>query len=135
MIVIDASTALAWAFNDDNFADRFADQLASERLLAPPIWRLEVVNVILRNERQRLITLEQGNRILAALNAIDVEIVDSQAAQALEQLAAFARPHQLTAYDAAYLDVALKSSATLLTLDQNLIDAAGRLGVSLMETL
>jgi predicted nucleic acid-binding protein len=135
MIVIDASTALAWAFNDDDFADRFADQLASERLLAPPIWRLEVVNVILRNERQRLITLEQGNRILAALNAIDVEIVDSQAAQALEQLAAFARPHQLTAYDAAYLDVALKSSATLLTLDQNLKDAAGRLGVSLMETL
>ena len=67
MIVIDASTALAWAFNEDDFADRFADQLASERLLAPPIWRLEVVNVVLRNERQRLITPEQGNRILAAL--------------------------------------------------------------------
>jgi hypothetical protein len=37
VIVIDASTALAWAFNEDDFADRFAAQLASEQLLAPPI--------------------------------------------------------------------------------------------------
>ena len=133
MIVIDASTALAWAFDEDNFADRFANQFSSERLLAPPIWRLEVVNVILRNERQRLITPEQGNRFLAALEAIGVEIVDLQPTHTLEQLAEFARPHQLTAYDAAYLHVALSASATLLTLDQNLKDAAGRLGVSLME--
>jgi predicted nucleic acid-binding protein len=134
MIVIDASTALAWAFNEDDFADRFAKQLAAERLLAPPIWRLEVVNVMLRNERQRLITAEQGNRILTALHAIGVEIVDTQATQSLEQLADFARPYQLTAYDAAYLDVALKTLATLLTLDQNLKDAAGRLNVPLMAT-
>jgi predicted nucleic acid-binding protein len=134
MIVIDASTALAWVFDEHDFADRFADQFASERLLAPPIWRLEVVNVILRNERQRLITPEQGDRILGTLDAIGVEIVDLQAGHTLEQLAAFARPHQLTAYDAAYLNVALSASATLLTLDQNLKDAAGRLGVSLMET-
>jgi predicted nucleic acid-binding protein len=134
MIVIDASTALAWAFNEDDFADRFADQFTSERLLAPPIWRLEVVNVVLRNERQRLITPKQGNRILAALEAIGVEIMDSQSGHSLEQLAVFARPHQLTAYDATYLDIALNTSATLLTLDQNLKDAAGRLGVSCMET-
>ncbi len=70
MIVVDASTALAWAFDEDDFAERFASQFASEKLLAPPIWRLEVVNVILRNERQKLITPEQGNRILDALDAI-----------------------------------------------------------------
>jgi len=133
MIVIDASVALALAFSEDD-ADRIAALVASERLLAPPIWRLDVVNVILRNERQRLITPEQGNRVLAALSAIGVEFVDSQTDQTLEQMAAFARPHQLTAYDVAYLDVALKTSATLLTLDQNLRVAAGRLAVAVFET-
>ena len=63
MIVIDASTALAWAFDEEDFVGRFAAQFASERLLASPIWRLEVVNAILRNERQRLITPEQGNEL------------------------------------------------------------------------
>jgi predicted nucleic acid-binding protein len=134
MIVIDASAALALAFNEDSFANRFAEQLAAERLIAPPIWRLEVDNVILRNERQHLITAEQGNRVLAALDTICDEIVDSQSDETLEQLAAFARPHQLTAYDAAYLDVALKTAATLLTLDQNLIDAANRLGLPCFAT-
>jgi predicted nucleic acid-binding protein len=134
MIVIDASTALAWVFDENDFAERFASQFASEKLLAPPIWRLEVVNVILRNERQKLITPDQGNRILAALDAIGVEIADSQSGQTLEQLAVFARPHQLTSYDAAYLTVALSASAALLTLDQNLIDAARRLGVSIVES-
>ena len=134
MIVIDASTPLAWAFDEDDFADRFASQFSSERLLAPPIRRLEVVNVILRNERHQLMTPEQGNRTLAALDAIAVEIVDLQSGHTLEQLAGFARPHQLTAYNAAYLDVALSASATLLTLNQNLKDAATRMGVSLMAT-
>lgn len=134
MIVIDASTALAWAFDEEDFAGRFADPIASERILAPPIWRLEVVNVILRNERQRLITPDQGDRILGALGSIGVEIVDPQSEHTLEQLATFARPHQLTAYDAAYLEVALSASAALLTLDQNLKDAAIRLGVPLIET-
>ena len=133
MIVIDASTALAWAFDEEDFVGRFAAQFASERLLASPIWRLEVVNAILRNERQRLITPEQGNRLLGALDGIGVEIVDLQSERPLEQLAVFARPHQLTSYDAAYLDVALSASASLFTLDQNLKDAAGRLGVPLVE--
>jgi predicted nucleic acid-binding protein len=94
---------------------------------------LEVVNVILRNERRQLISAEQGNRLLAAIDGIGVEIVDAQADHALEQLATFARPYQLTAYDAAYLNTALASSAALLTLDQNLKDAANRLGVTLIE--
>jgi predicted nucleic acid-binding protein len=52
----------------------------------------------------------------------------------LEQLAAFARPYQLTAYDAAYLHVAETKSATMLTLDQNLIDAAKRLAIPSLRT-
>jgi hypothetical protein len=57
MIVIDASTALAWAFDEDDFADRFASQFSSERLLAPPIWRLEVVTGLLQNDVSRSVVV------------------------------------------------------------------------------
>jgi predicted nucleic acid-binding protein len=72
--------------------------------------------------------------IVLSLEFMGVEIVVSQTELQLEQLAAFARPYQLTAYDAAYLHVAETKSATMLTLDQNLIDAAKRLAIPSLRT-
>jgi predicted nucleic acid-binding protein len=132
MIVVDASATLAWAF-EEGIAARITELVASDTLLAPPIWRLEVVNVILRHERRGLVTSSQSEKVLRALEGLRIEIVDSQVARSLDQMAAFARPHQLTSYDAAYLDIAISAASPLITLDQNLKDAAGRLGVTLLD--
>ena len=49
--VVDASSTLRWLFNEGGHAARLADLFAEADLFAPPLWRLEVVNVLLKRSR------------------------------------------------------------------------------------
>ena len=90
------------------------------------------VGLLRRLKVPHRVSEEQGSRFLRDLDAIAVEAVEPPASRTLEQLALFARPHQLTAYDAVYLELALDRSAPLLSLDNNLLDAANRVGVAII---
>jgi predicted nucleic acid-binding protein len=130
-VVIDASAALAWLFGEEQ-AQAHEARLGDFGLVAPSLWRLEVVNAVLVKERRGNITAIQGNKFLQILEAMEIDIAGELAGPGLKQLAVFARPHQLTAYDAAYLELAIEFGLPLWTYDRNMQDAAKRLGVSLL---
>lgn len=132
MIVVDASATLAWLFVEYDPIDWLSEQLSEQALVAPALWRLEVVNSILKKERQGRITQEQADKFLGTLDAFAVEIAALPETRTLEQLAKFARPFQLSAYDAVYLELALAINAPLLSLDNNLKMAAARAGVGVV---
>jgi len=131
--VIDASATLAWLFDEDQAAAKLEPTLAGADLVAPMLWRLEVVNAILVKERRKILTAAQGTQLLELLQDWSVEVINQPAGQSLSQFASMARPHQLTAYDAAYLDVAMRLNLPLLTRDANLIAAARRVGVTVIQ--
>lgn len=129
--VIDASTALAWLFDEGTEGARFEERLTSATFTAPWLWRIEIVNAILVKERRGLISQTQSARLFRSLDALDIDIAPEPMNRSLEQLASVARPHQLTAYDAIYLELAMTLSIPLYTLDKNLQQAALRSGVHL----
>jgi len=131
-LVIDASAALAWLFGEEQAAEVRA-RIGDATLVAPSVWRVEVVNAMLIRERRKDITPAQGTRFLRVLDALAVEIVAEPIGRSLEQLALFARPHQLTAYDAVYLELATSLGLPLWTYDRNLRQAAERIGAALFE--
>ena len=130
--VIDASVTLAWIFNEDGRGKALDKLLRPLNLAAPWLWRLEVVNAILVRERRKDITQAQGMQYLQALESLEIEILDEPVNRGLSQLAHLARPHQLGAYDAVYLDFALSLNLPLLSDDRNLQDACNRAGVKLI---
>ena len=129
--VIDASATLAWLFDESEEAARFEERLGSATFSAPWLWRIEVVNAVLVKERRGLISQAQSARLFRSLDALDIEIALEPMDRPLERLASVARPHQLTAYDAVYLELAMTLSIPLYTLDKNLQQAALRSGVNL----
>lgn len=133
MIVVDASSTLAWLFAEQEPIEWLDSQLTSG-IVVPALWRLEVVNVVLKKERQTLISEAQGLCFVRALDALDVEAVEPPDTRTMEELMLFARPHQLSAYDAVYLELALNRQAAFLSLDRNLLAAARRVGVALVES-
>ena len=131
--LIDASVTLAWLFDEGGRGLALDRQIEPLELVAPWLWRLEVVNVILVRERRRQITPAQGTRFLEALEGVEVEIVGEPANRTLSSLAQTARPHQLSAYDAVYLDFAISLDLPLFTDDHNLRTAAQRMGVTVIQ--
>jgi predicted nucleic acid-binding protein len=131
-ILIDASVTLAWLFNEADQADKIKSVLDSSDLVAPWLWRLEVTNAVLVRERRKLITDVQAMRFLNLLDELPIDIISEPAERTVINLAELARPHQLSSYDALYLDFARRLPLPLFTRDNNLRDAAKRVGVSLI---
>ena len=128
-VVIDASATLAWLFGEAKPSKKEAKLFAESRLIAPSLWKIEVTNAVLVKERRKQFTAAQGIRFLNLLESLDIEFVSLPPHQTLEQLASIARQHQLTAYDAVYLDLAIVAGLPLYTLDRNLQSAAKQVGV------
>lgn len=127
--VIDASATIAWLFSEPDAIRRLRPLLADAELVVPWLWRLEIVNTLLVRERRKLMTLAESTRMFSLLDEWDIEIVEEPQNRSLAALALTARPHQLTAYDAVYLDTTLRLGLPLCSFDTNLLKAARSLGV------
>jgi len=129
--VLDASVAAAWAFNDEDHptARTALERLREDVAVAPGIWRYEICNVLLSNERRGRLGAGASSQFISHLRRLPI-IVEDQFSD--EHLMEAARSHSLTAYDAAYLELALRRDAPLATLDRRLADAARAAGGHLL---
>jgi predicted nucleic acid-binding protein len=135
--VLDASVAASWAFADEGGRDnpgevsaRALDFLAHDHAVVPALWWFELRNILVVNERRGRIDTAGTAAFLLDLDQLPIRIdrtPDSTAVVAL------ARQHRLTAYDAAYLELARRLSLPLATLDAQLLAAALKDGVREIE--
>jgi predicted nucleic acid-binding protein len=134
--VLDASAVLTWCFTDEKTekAQEVAERIAAgDTAVVPPFWRHEVLNALLVGERRKRITPELVQAFIADLNRLPVA-VDQQATPetVFHTTQSLCRRHGLTAYDAAYLEIAIRDRYPLATTDDDLRRAAVREGVQLL---
>ena len=126
--VIDASVTMPWFFPDEAtpFTEGLLDALGDQVLWAPTLWVLECTNVLQSAQRRRRIDANRRAEIAGELSELPVRLdPETPDFVSLDRLAA---THGLSAYDAAYLDLALRRSLVLVSLDDRLIAAARTLG-------
>lgn len=130
-LVLDASTVLSWALEDESHpvAGEALLRVESEDGLAPALWWFEIRNALLANERRNRISAAAITAFLRRLSQLPIHVDRSPDE---EQLLGLARRHRLTVYDAAYLELARRKGTTLATLDQPLARAARAEHVTLL---
>jgi predicted nucleic acid-binding protein len=128
---LDASIVGAWHFEDEKsaIADRLLDSLAADFVLVPVLWWFEVRNLLLQGERRNRSTAEKTSLFLQMLAAIEFEYAPLPDDALVMPLA---RRHQLSFYDAVYLDLARHHRIGLATFDHKLAAAARAEGVALI---
>jgi predicted nucleic acid-binding protein len=134
-VVIDASVALAWCFPDEDsrYADAVLVQLDEHSILVPSIWNLEVANGVLVGERSKRLGQPEVRRFATLLENLSL-VQDLQSlGEYLRSVLPLAREHGLSAYDAAYLELAARQGAPLATLDRKLRKAAQKAGVQVFS--
>jgi predicted nucleic acid-binding protein len=133
--VLDGSVTLAWLFQDeqDPYADAIIARLPDLEMLVPRLWHLEIANVLLVGERRGRCSQADTTQWLAYLAGLPIVLDGETEARAWSDTLALARQHGLTAYDAAYLELALRSGIPLATLDAKLKGAAQASGVAIYQ--
>jgi predicted nucleic acid-binding protein len=129
--VLDCSVVLAWYFVDekDPYADAVAAALPRAVAFVPSLFHLEMANVLVVGERRKRSTEAQASAFLVRLAGLPIVVDGQTVARAWSDTIALARYHQLSTYDAAYLELAVRKSLPLATLDDKLENAAKAIGV------
>lgn len=130
--VLDCSITMSWCFEDESTkeADEILNRLAHSKAIVPTIWPLEVANVLLLAKKKGRISNLQSVNFIDALSALPIIVDSNTTARAWHSIYVLAEQTELTIYDAAYLELALREKLPLFTLDKSLLKAAKIMGIS-----
>ncbi len=132
--VLDNSVAMCWLLNDGrptevSYALKVLDALKTTHAVVPGLWALEAANVVAKVESKGLVSEARTQAFVATLSRLNIVVDKATAAHALGETLNLARRYKLSAYDAAYLELALRDGLALATLDADLEKAAKKAGV------
>lgn len=132
--VTDCSVTMCWCFEDeaDAYADQILEKLVVDETIVPAIWSLEVTNALLSGERRKRLSEADTLRFLEVLRSLPIIVDDTPLGQTLDDILALGRRHNLSSYDATYLELAMRQGVPLATLDERLVKAARASGVALI---
>jgi predicted nucleic acid-binding protein len=133
-LVLDASLALAWYFEDETTTatEAVLSHVSETGAVVPGLWRLEVANGFQSAVRRKRISAEYRDGSLAELALLPIAIDPDSDTYAWTTTLRLADRFGLTVYDAAYLELAQRRSLPLATLDQPLRGAATGLDLTVL---
>ena len=132
--VLDNSVTMRWFFGNGKpqeitYAGKILDAMKSTNAVVPVTWGLEVANVIAKAEAKAWVTEARSGAFLEMLEGVDIDVDAATSAHALSDTLQLARRYKLSAYDASYLELALRLGLPIATLDEDLQKAAKKAGV------
>lgn len=130
-LIVDASVVVAWFARNQasNYTDRIRRQVRNQRLHVPAVWPLEFANALWQLQRRKLLSAVQVDTIMDLAEPLDIVVHGETVAP--RRLVAVARTHNLTAYDASYLDLAMTLRYPVACRDGPLKGALRAAGVGL----
>jgi predicted nucleic acid-binding protein len=131
--VLDCSVTIAWCLRDhpDKYAEGVLEALIDGEAMVPAIWQLEVVNVLRAAENRKRVTRFQSLQFLDTLKTLPIRVESPRETAPMGALLELAGRHGLTAYAAAYIEVAIRRGIPLATGDEVLRKACADAKVEL----
>jgi len=132
--VLDASITAAWCFEQQGTpytASVLQAAIKGARIFVPAIWRLEVANALIVAERRGKNPPDESAEFLNQLRNLSISVDVEGLGLAFTTILDLARRYQRSAYDASYLELALRLGLPLATKDEPLRQAAAELRVPL----
>ena len=134
--VLDNSVVMRWFtpssnHSDRHYADRVLESMNESEAVVPGLFYLEASNVLVCSERRGETTIVQTEDFVSRLRDMPIEVDSSTWKQSFSRTMTLARVYGLSSYDAAYLELAVRESLMLASLDRTLIKAAEKAGVGI----
>jgi predicted nucleic acid-binding protein len=134
--VLDASVALSWFFDDEfsPYSSAIAEIMPRSQAVVPIIWPLEMANGFLTAFRRGRLQETKVAALIGALGRLRIDVDNGIAPESLAQATlTLGIAHRVSAYDASYLEVAMRRGLPLATQDERLMRAASAAGVDLLQ--
>jgi predicted nucleic acid-binding protein len=130
--VLDNSVVTGWYIEDQatDYTEAIAAKLETDRAIVPALWQLEFANVLKTACTRGKLPIDTARQVVDAICALPIEI--DQAHPGPRQLFELAMRYNLSSYDAAYLELAMRHGLSLACQDGKLRQAAEAAGIGLL---
>jgi len=134
-LVIDASVSGSWCFPDEAspLSEAVLESVARSGAVVPTLWMYEMASILAIGERRGRIEAKAAVVIREALADLPIQPDQTRTLRTISHLVNLAQEHDLTPYDASYLELAMRSGSALATSDAALKRAGERAGVPLFS--
>jgi predicted nucleic acid-binding protein len=134
--VIDASVAISWLFADEQtpLCMNLLQQVSRTGAVVPPLWPLEIANALQNGIKRKRMDAAYRDSTIQRLLRLPIEIDPDTSEYAWTTTLQLADTHQITVYDASYLELTLRRGLPLATRDEQLAAAAASAGAILLPT-
>lgn len=134
LFVMDCSITMAWILpgESNKATDEILNLLENTHAKVPSLWPLEVSNVLWIAERSKKLTALDVAEFKEFLSALPIFVDDETSLHAMGSIYTLAKSENLTVYDAAYLELSIRESCSIATLDKALKKAAIKQGVKVL---
>lgn len=131
--VLDNSVVVGWFLEDQAtpYTDVVSVLLEQDQAVVPALWELEFANVLRTACRKQRLTADEAHQIIEQICALPI-VIDRETPGPAELLALALR-YNLSSYDAAYLELALRLQIRIATKDEPLRAAAEAAGVGVVR--
>lgn len=131
--VLDNSVVTGWYIEDQasDYTEAVAARLETDRALVPALWSLEFANVLKTACTRGKLDIDTARQIVDTLCALPIEI--DQATPGPRQLLELAMRYNLSSYDAAYLELAMRHGLPIASKDAKLLEAATQAGIGIVR--
>ena len=115
------------------YAEAVLDSLTEAVAVVPAIWPLEVINVLLVAERNGRLHEADSVRFVSLIGQLPIMVDRSWPERLMRDLLAIGRIHNLSSYDTAYLELAMRQGLPIATLDKRLLQSARQINLPILE--
>ena len=131
--ILDCSMTMAWCFEDETseYSEKVLNALSELIAWVPTLWPIEVANSLIVATRKKRISYVRAVAFKQHLDALTIKVDDYLTSKPIELIFDLAKETGLTAYDATYLELAIRKNLPLATLDSELKKSAQKIGLLL----
>jgi predicted nucleic acid-binding protein len=130
--VIDCSFSSALFLPDEKsneIRNFFVALKPADQVFVPLLWWYETVNVLSVSIKRKRLRYNEINRILALLEKLPLETDINHSAQYSKDIFDLTQLYHVSAYDAAYLELAVRKKSKILSLDEAIVTASRNIGI------
>lgn len=130
--VLDNSVVTGWCIEDQatGYTETIAARLETDRAIVPALWQLEFANVLKTACIRGKLGIETARQVVDAICALPIDI--DQDTPGPRQLFELAMRYNLSSYDAAYLELAMRHGLPIACQDGKLREASKAAGVTVV---
>lgn len=132
--VVDGSVTMTWCFENEqtSVTQELLDTFVNGQMVVPALWMYEVVSALSVAERRKRITNAESIHFLALLDVLPIAVDRINDQRSLTRLLSLTIGSGLSAYDVAYLELAIRTGLPLATLDKQLKSAAQKMNIPVL---